>query len=382
MSSDYLKRDLARLDIGTLIERGRAALDSDDPRRAVVYIRTAVRRAPLREDLRRLMGEAISRGVDIHDEVLAERLAAEMEREAKFNRANEAPDYDDDDDGDEDIPIEPPRRSNSSSQSRTAAASKSPRRDLPPVTFEAADAPGARAQQDPRLFDPRAQVARRRRSGSPLLLALTFLAFVGIVAAVVYQYLQQPPPDPLALNAPPPPPPAEEVDDTQALIQMARDLEEQEMFALAIEKYSMIAEGPEKARLLAEAYSRQGDRYAKSGRYNLARDAFRSALDHQPGNPDYAYRLGQTHWTLGRQIQPADDKAAEEHFDQSERYLLEALEADEAHLGALESLARVAIARGDAIGAATHLRRIVELDPKSPEAEKARQVMTQRGFSF
>ena len=58
------KRAFARMDIPALVEHARDALTEGDAERAVVYLRAAVRRAPLRQDLRRWLGKARRAGLD------------------------------------------------------------------------------------------------------------------------------------------------------------------------------------------------------------------------------------------------------------------------------------------------------------------------------
>ena len=60
MLTEAQKRTLARLDIPTLVRMADEAGDVGDHEAAVLYLRTAVRRAPLRQDLREMLVSAVT----------------------------------------------------------------------------------------------------------------------------------------------------------------------------------------------------------------------------------------------------------------------------------------------------------------------------------
>lgn len=354
MTPETKKRNLTRLDIPTLVSLSHKALAEEDPASAVIYMRTAVRRAPLRQDLRLLLYQAIEQSVGSGEyDAAQEALGTLGEGAARGGRVSAEG-----------------RGENEELWSRTVVEGEG---EEPPLALPTRAA-------GPPLRGMRAGAGRHRTSPGPRPFGLIVGSIVLTIAAVGLglSFLMGPTETPKEAAAEQ----AEAIiaEQDAALLQMAREYEDQNLFDEAIEKLILLNDGPQKQTLLSKAYARRGDRFTRAGRYNSAEQSYQTALSYQPDDPGLSYDLGVTYYTLGRQRQVSDRQAASEYFAKADRQLEATGKLDPENLKILDARARVEIARGDPAAAAEYLRRIVKLDPESKDAKKAVRTMKQMGF--
>jgi len=353
LTPETKKQNLTRLDIPTLVSRSHKALAEEDPRSAVIYMRTAVRRAPLRQDLRLLLYQAIEQAVGSGDDETAREALGVLDAGAGGP--------------DETSP------ENAELWNNAVVASEEGEDEEVPLAL-----PTSLPGPPPRAM--RAGSSRHRTSPGSRNLGVIVGGIVLAVAVVALgvSFLTGPSESPEKVEAEQAK--AMTADQDAALVQMAREYEAQDLFDEAIEKLILLSENEEKHALLAEAYARRGDRFTRAGRYNSAEQSYQAALGYRPEDAGLAYDLGVTYYTLGRQRQVSDREAASGYFAKADRQLEEASGLDPKDLKILDARARVEIARGNPRAAADYLRRVVELDPESKNAEKAIRTMKQMGF--
>lgn len=353
---DNQKRDLARLDIPTLIERAREALDEGGGDDAVTYLRTAVRRAPLRQDLRELLVRAMEQ----------RSMQAAPAAPRPIPRSPRAPLFDDpSDDG------EGPEAQIEEIAGGLAEPTPVPR----PGLQRSERAPGVRRAP---VHTPRRR--RRELSTAVILAVVGGLLMVGVAVGGIWAVIdgKSHPKSGQAADT------SEKKEglgqDEQKLIDAAADYERQNLFVLAIEKLNLLPDGTDKKKLLAETYARQGEAFSRTKKYNEAREAFDKALENDPKSPTAAFNLGYTYYMLGRQQQPVDREASRGKLDQAEKYLKTALDLEPAKIETLNYLALIEIARANQPAAGNYLRRIIEIDPTNPAAKKARERLAEMGL--
>lgn len=379
--NDAHRRSLARLDIPTLIERADQYLDLADYEQAIAYLRTAVRRAPLRQDLRDHLFDALRRKVE--SGASAPRPIPRVTRGPLFESASREARADDD--AFEFEAIETDAKSDqghptSASEPGTGATKRKPRaaggrpRKKPSSLGRAVPRRRASAVRGPKLG--RAAERHVPKSATALGSAFAFIAFAGLAAVVTWFYFDRTTSteriarEHAAVGA----------RRDQRLLESARQYEQENQFALAIEQLELLRDPPLRDRRLSEIYSRQGDFCTRNKRYNAARDAYQRALEKQPDNPGYVYDLGATLYMIGRQQQTIQRSEALERFDEAERYLKRAIELEASGPGVYEILARIENARGNAIGAQNYLRLIIERFGESREAANARTDLQSMGL--
>lgn len=367
------RRTLARLDIPTLVERAQDALDAGDAGQAVVLLRTAVRRAPFRQDLRHLLMEAIEAGGAPAAGPRPARSGPVPLPRFSGDRLQE----DDDeafDDPDEEIHIEEVEGEE----------------ELDDDEFEVAVEPatvmrrvGTARRTPPRRHGVgRAAAARRRGPASALLITACIVFIVGGAAAggFGWYYYSEILPARSGGEFEDREPIAAQINQDEVLIEQARVMEAEGRLAEAEEQLMNLSPGLRKDRLLAEFHFAIGDGYTRDREYGSARESYERALRFDGRNPIIALNLGSTYYMLGRNAQAQDPQGAKERFDEARNFLKLALDLDANNLDALERLSEVEFAASqDTIGA-EHLYRIIEIDPKSSHARRAQNVLLTKGF--
>lgn len=358
--SDAQKRSLARLDIPTLVDRANTAIEEGDYDLGVLYIRTAVRRSPLRKDLRDMLTTAIEYSVGVRgSDANVEPFPAHQPTGRPPEHFDEDDAGDFDDDPRDDIRLEELR-----------ADEEEEYTDADIVKPLKLDRRGGRRP----LQSSYQQRHRRGPASAWVFGALTAIALMVLVtfgiAWVFYGFGG-----------------AERTDSGNAgrndrgdldLIDIAREHETNKEYAQAIETLERLDDGPEKERLLAESYARQGRMFTLGDRYNDARDRYERALLHDPENPDYLYDLGEIHRILGNDESIVAPEAARDKFQKAEEYFQQSLLAKPNDLHTLDGLAKVEFARLNPTAAAGYLQKIIDLAPESPEAEEARVTLRAR----
>lgn len=322
---------LERLDIATLVHRAQVYLDSGHPNAALPFIRTAVRKAPLRHDLRRLLVRAIEGGADMGE-----------------------------------------------AQPRPFGGEDWQRQYAPGDPSGAVEIPELRHT----FMRP------RDHPGSPRLVLMTIALVIGGVAALTATWsLLKDRPAQVADSLPVPalagggsPSATEEEDPDQWILLEIQEYESAGKFAEGIERASAIADAALRRPVLVRLYSKQAAAFEKSGRLQSARTAYEQALAHDAANLEIIRRLGSVLYELGRHRQPQDRAAAMEFYAAAQDILDRALVVSPRDTASLLLLARIEIARDDDAGAADKLRKIVQLDPQGTDADKAREILAQRNL--
>lgn len=340
------------MDIDELVDHAHDALERGADAEAIPYLRAAVGRAPLRQDLRLLLVEALEGG---SDDVAGPQPVPRVRRRRLFDDEPE------------------PQEADTGEFELEEIQGDAEPETSPAVTYR------RRGSSVAGRRDGRYTSRARKGPGSPLL--ITFIAGVTMsaaAAALIWFYLS-PGADRREI---------EEQQDSAAfaeqqdrmLIEMAGQYEDQGQFAMAMEKLLLLTEGPGKEKLLAEAYSRQGDYFTRNQRYNQARAVYEKAIEHAPQNSRYAFDLGWTYYMLGKQQQMRDREAARDHFALAKQHFEFALGLDPSNMRTLDGLARIEIARGNAPAAGEYYRKIIALDSNSSEANTARRKLTEMGL--
>lgn len=329
---------LEHLDIATLVHRAQVYLESGHPSAALPFIRTAVRKAPLRHDLRRLLVQAIEAGAD----------------------AGEAP-----------APAAPLP---DDWQRQYAPAPAESRVTPDPVSIE--------------LSDLRHTFMRPRdHPGSPRLVLLTIAFVIGSVAAMTAAWsllrgrLPSSEISPSSSVASAGKAPAGVSEDPARWILL--EIEEYEAagkFAEGIERAGSIADAALRRPVLVRLYAKQAAAFEKAGRLESARTAYENAIAHDAANLELIRKLGGVLYELGRHRQPTDREAALDIYTRAQDILDRALVISPSDTASLLLLARIEIARDDDAGAADKLRKIVQLDPGGSDAVKAREILAQRNL--
>lgn len=349
-TGDISRRNLARLDVPSLIEGAEEALEQGEHEQAIRYLRTAVRKAPLRTDLREMLITAI-----------------ESASESRRLRSESAP-----------KPLPRPSR-------EPLFEEDWPRREadsmagIEQIDLDEEEQGEARPRTSTRRI--RSSYGDRHRRGpvSATVLALSVAAFMitGVGAAVVWMIYE---PgggkekallrDRMQVRA--------QLDSV--LLEKSRNYERQNQFAMALDQLEQMSEAPEKNRLIAEFHGRHGDSATRHKRYNEAREAYQSALERDPLNARYAFDLGATLYMLGRLQQEHDRAAALAKLTEAERFLKQALKIDPANPRVLYKLADVEIARSNTPAAADYLRRLNRDFPDSKEGRAALRDLESMGL--
>jgi tetratricopeptide (TPR) repeat protein len=324
---------LERLDIPTLVHRAQVYMDSGHPNQAMPFIRTAVRRAPLRRDLRRLLVMAVEAGVDVGEtELSSGGLRAGADWQAQYGAA------------------------------QTGGSGNAELRH----TF----------------MRPRAHAS----SSKPVFLTIAIVTGGVLVLMLGWAILRGSGPgfpragsNPAAMGG------AEmavaESEDPNAWILLEiQEYESAKKYAEGIERADDITDPSLRGATLARLFAAQAAAFEKAGRLASAQTAYENAIAYDADNTRLLKSLSGVLYERGRHQQPTDRAAALRHYEAADQWLRRSLVVAPSDTGALLLLARIEIARDDDAGAAELLRQVVSLDPESSDAERARQILTQRNL--
>lgn len=375
------QKGLARLDVPALIHYAEQAMRDGAPGEAAKYLRTAVRKAPLRQDLREMLSAATE--AEIERAKRAQQMAPQV-----LPRSNRRPLIEDDprQHPDEEpaaiqeIRMDPPVERDEELE-LTRRMPRVPAGAPPQAQTKARRAPASRETQE--AFRSRYQERHRRGPMSATIVAMgvTALLITGAASAVVWYYYERASATAASsASASPSTTSGLRPDRDRELMQKARDYENQNQFALAMEQLQMLSESPEKKKQIAEAYARQGDYFTFHNRYNEARNAYQLALENDPASSLYAHDLGSTLYLLGRHQQSIDPNAAMAKYEEAEKHLQRALELNPSYPQAIYRLGKLYAARGDSPSAAQYYRRLIQQFGDSKEAKEARADLEQMGL--
>lgn len=333
--------DPDRLDLATLVARAQAHLEAGRPNEALPYIRAAVRRAPLRRDLRGLLVHAIEAGGQAVDSDLED---AGLEDWQKQYAAPKPPE----------VVAHPLRHTFGRSRPHAVSA----KAVFITVTLVIAG------------------VAGLMYGWSTLRDAGPATGLAPIEGATL---------DESAVGEEGPdetPVPGDSGDPDSRLVHEAEEYEQGGRLDLAIGKAKALADESRRRPLLARLYTKQAAQFTKANRLQSARTAYENAMEQGGETVELLRGLGSALYELGRIRQPTDREAAMEYYGWAEERLKQALALAPNDAKTLLLLGRLEIARGDDAAAAEHLRAAARIDGASPEAEKAREIMTQRSLRF
>lgn len=354
MRPDPTRQPFQRLDLDDLIAAGHKALHEQDYHRAHELLREATRRAPLRQDIREWLAQAVEGKLQARPSDPGTAAPTQRIRERLTQtRTGE------------------PRAMARSSFPREAALSLLPEKPAAPAHPAAAPPPHPHPRPNPVKF-------RRRHQRGPLS-ALFMGAVVGIVLVVgmgllIWRYMDI-------------------VDDgsgssinqsqTANILENAERYRQQGKYAWAIEQLETLPEGSLRRTQLAKTYMEQGNQafMQQPPQLQSALGAYQSAVELAPENPAYGIALGEAYYLFSRN-QAIDREAAQRYLEQARQTFESVLDRDPANMEALKQLKKVAIALRDDILLAQIYRRIIDLAPDSQEAEDARRDLRSLGFKF
>ncbi len=400
------------LNADQLVGRAEAAINSGRTDEGIQYLRQAMQKAPMRHDLRDMLFTALE-------------LRGGAPRQVKMRTPPRQPLFDD-----HEAPAPPPkiealrsdeprrderrrdeRRQEQHSHDRASSHRQRDRRDEPPraqsrSTRESYREEEREARRDrrpsPSQAEPSSESSRlrapsrgRSRSDptiSTLGLALFTFVFLSVVlGGAGWFYLvankkmeETVTPDSKGGSTGA----SGSADSTvarqdRALQDQAREYLNQGLYSMAVEKLNQLSESPEKHTKLAEVYSSQGDECTRERKYEEARRAYEKALENEPKSDKYLYDLGWTCYLIGREMQAAGDATpSKESLTKAEQHFKNALAINPNHLKSLDGLAMVESARNNPPGAGEYLRRIIQINPDTPEAESAKRKLLSMGLKL
>jgi tetratricopeptide (TPR) repeat protein len=315
---------LDRLDTATLVQRAQTYIDAGHADEAMPFIRAALRRAPLRRDLRRLLVLAIEAGADVG------------------------------------------------------------RADLKAGGLEDWERQYAKLEGEPPMGRPRHPSFGRPRphAASPRLVFATIALGLAGVGTLIggWSFLRDRHPGAPAATPRAGADPAEADDPDHWLILEAQEYEAANRLDLAIEKVAQVGDAGRREPLLARLYTKQGAALEKAGRHASARTAYGQALERDGANLEALRALGNLLYDMGRRRQQDSREAAMELYAEAEKHLVRARGLAEQDTGILLLLARIEFARGDDAAAAENLRKIVAFAPDGADATRAREILAQRNL--
>jgi len=354
------------------VNHAEQALADGNPEQAVKYIKAALRLAPLRQDLKGLLSEAL--------EAQATRRS-ESGPIKRVRTSNRPPLFQD-----------PESRSSSPAEIeeiRTAPPDyeaeeepqvvRRPAPARPAETYRNSAAPSAPARS--RTMPPRRPAQRRSSPAAAWLLGVSFgllVAFAG--AAGIWFFVIRS---------------HSRVEGGQAGVKPGRNSNRQDMelmnqaqtyidqrqYSLARERLEKIGDESLRHRQLAKTFALEGSSYLNDQNFEMARRSYEQALDADPTNEQYAREMGGECYVLGRKKQgEGDAPKSKELFARAEQAYKATLTVNPNSLVSLEGLGKLEAARGNPPAAGEYFRKIIQVDPNSEKAASARKQLRDMGL--
>ena len=358
-----------------LIEAGRAALRDREYEQAARLLREAARRAPMRQDVREMLGMAVDGTLAVRRQARDEEpqpsapLAALRAREAFEHKPGE-PRIE----GRRAAVIETfiPAGTTPHTQVIELQPPRAPRGGRAQSTF------GARITTRPAEIPEPTNFAKRHRRGPLSALLLTFIVGVLICStagALVWGYIEHG--DKFGLR-----PTADQIKLQQATNQADEYLAMGKV-VLAIDVLERLPISPQRNAKLSDIHMRQGEKAIRATPPQLqnALESFRQAVDQDSNNRTASRLLGSTYLMLARE--KADDPQAAGNYLQQAREQFEAcLAAEPKDIETMDYLAKVAVSQRDDVMQVNMYRKIIETAPDSPEAKDAQRKASIRGLKL
>lgn len=369
--------DLLRLDLPQLIEQGRKALQEESYGQAVLFFREAISRAPFRQDLKDWMAMALEGTFITTDDEPAAPQSTLSAMQGKAGRtASEAT-------PEASIEAQPQVTASSRPPVTGPPAAERSSELASPVFRPHPVGTGATAQTFSSHSHSRkpSQFAKRHRRGplSALLLGAVFgLVLIGSVMGGVYFYLGSQ----ISVEDQGQAPTISRA-QVDSIVEQAYNYRQRGEYALAIEQLKGLPSGGERDHLLAETCMEQGNLnfHQTPPQLESAIEAYKNAVRFAPGEPEYGYSLGMAYLDLSREKE-SDTEVASQYLDLSRRTFQAVLDRHPDHISSLDGLSRVAVRQRDDVTAADTWRRIIEVEPDSYEAERARNNLKSLNYKF
>ena len=345
--------DLHRLDLDQLIEHADSAFDHHDYERAVLLCREASRRAPLRQDLRLMLGAAL-------DGMSAATPAEGSTTGLHGVKTPGSPHHAGHDRSGPILPSDQLRAGQHPGGGRTGSelSGSEPLETL------------GKAQQ---LF----RRGHERRSVSAVVLGvIAGLLIVIIVMLGIRRTIHSSK--------------EEEIASTDGQISSSRlelikedalQYRSKGVYAWAIEIYGKIPDGYEKNRLIAETYMEQGDRTLRLDPpdYRSTLRSYRNAVEADDPSPEYGNALGAVYLSMARD--PVHDEAPRlKYMELAREAFLTVLEIDPSNTEALVQASRVARDLDDRVLQIDMYRALIQRAPGTMEARMAKRNLRSMGF--
>ncbi|MBN1866308.1 tetratricopeptide repeat protein [Candidatus Sumerlaeota bacterium] len=223
----------------------------------------------------------------------------------------------------------------------------------------------------------RARSSRLLASSAILVVALALIAG-GVAASLAYlrgRPLSLPVLAPSEPKPTPAPTPDAESERLDRLIDEAESLAGQAKYeeAIRLMREALQSAPGDPAAIESRLVQMQidlGKQHYEARRFDEALGALREAVATDPANPECHYWLGQSYYFKGLR---ESGKRRKEDLQAAERSLKEAGRLDPTMLKAHAALAETCIKLGNPIEGAAYYKRIIEIDPASPEADRARR---------
>ena len=344
--------DLRRLDLDQLIEHADSALDHHDYERAVLFYREASRRAPMRQDLRLMLGTALdgmSAGSPVEGStVLHEKKTSGGPRHVGREMSGSV------------FPSEE-LRDDKYPGSRRAGSEVSGSKPLETLGQE---------QQSFRR-------GHERRSVSAVVLGiLAGLLIVTIVTLGIRRTIRSSKDvETASLNG--------QISSSrlELIKEDALQYRSKGEYAWAIEIYGKIPDGYGKNRLIAETYMEQGDRTLRLDPpdYRSTLRSYRNAVQAGDPSPEYGNALGAVYLSMARD--PVHDEGPRlKNMELARKAFLAVLEIDPSNTEALVQASRVARDLDDRVLQIEMYRALIQRAPGTMEARMAKRNLRSMGF--
>lgn len=123
---------------------------------------------------------------------------------------------------------------------------------------------------------------------------------------------------------------------------------------------------------LAEVYFEQGESFYAAKNYTKAVESYERAVSYNANVTEYHYNVGWALYMIGRENQNKGRPYVKQYREAIKAFT-NALKVDSGHVRSYNALARVYVRLNDPEEAAKNYRKVIEIDPDSPEAKRARQ---------
>jgi tetratricopeptide (TPR) repeat protein len=124
--------------------------------------------------------------------------------------------------------------------------------------------------------------------------------------------------------------------------------------------------------MLAQVYSAQGESYYRAKNYEKAVESYEKAVSYNDNITEYYYSMGWAQYMIGRDNQ-IKGRPYLKYYREAIKAFTNAVKIDSGHVRSYSALARVYVRMNNPEEAAKNYRKVIEIDPDSPEAQRARQ---------